>query len=473
MKKIGRILVVDDEESMRRFFFLTLEREGFQVDLAEGVAAAKEKLSHESFDLVLSDIRLGDGQGLEVLATAKAKDPDLPVIVMTAYASAETAVEAMKLGASDYLAKPFNVDEVRIVVKNTIRTRNLVQENRSLRAQLKGKTEQRFIFVSRRMEQLFSTLDRIARMDVTVLITGESGTGKELVMRMIHEKSPRAQEPFVSVNCGALPESLFESELFGFEKGAFTGADQRRKGLFETAGKGTLFLDEIGEMPLTVQVKLLRVLQEKMVRRVGGNEELPVDVRVVAATNRNLSEEVKAGRFREDLFYRINVVPIEIPPLRQRPEDIAPLIRFFLEKYCDRFGEPLKSFDRQAMAQLEGYGWPGNVRELENTMERIVALNQETSLGLAHLPPNMVACETAGRHSASIHIPSAGFQLESYLEELRLAYMQEAMRKTGGVQTNAAELLGMTFRSFRYYYGKLSSDGSDVTRPVEIGEEGA
>jgi two-component system response regulator PilR (NtrC family) len=470
MKKIGRILVVDDEESMRRFFFLTLEREGFQVDLAEGVTAAKEKLRTETFDLVLSDIRLGDGQGLEVLATAKAKDPDLPVIVMTAYASAETAVEAMKLGASDYLAKPFNVDEVRIVVKNTIRTRNLVQENRSLRAQLKGKTEQRFIFVSRRMDQLFSTLDRIARMDVTVLITGESGTGKELVMRMIHEKSPRAQEPFVSVNCGALPESLFESELFGFEKGAFTGADQRRKGLFETAGKGTLFLDEIGEMPLTVQVKLLRVLQEKMVRRVGGNEELPVDVRVVAATNRNLSEEVKAGRFREDLFYRINVVPIEIPPLRQRPEDIAPLIRFFLEKYCDRFGEPLKSFDRQAMAQLEGYTWPGNVRELENTIERIVALNQETNLGLPHLPPNIAACESAGRPSSSIHIPSAGFQLESYLEELRMAYMQEAMRKTAGVQTNAAELLGMTFRSFRYYYGKLSQDGCEVTRPVEIGE---
>jgi two-component system response regulator PilR (NtrC family) len=455
---------------MRRFFFLTLEREGFQVDLAEGVTAAKEKLRTETFDLVLSDIRLGDGQGLEVLATAKAKDPDLPVIVMTAYASAETAVEAMKLGASDYLAKPFNVDEVRIVVKNTIRTRNLVQENRSLRAQLKGKTEQRFIFVSRRMDQLFSTLDRIARMDVTVLITGESGTGKELVMRMIHEKSPRAQEPFVSVNCGALPESLFESELFGFEKGAFTGADQRRKGLFETAGKGTLFLDEIGEMPLTVQVKLLRVLQEKMVRRVGGNEELPVDVRVVAATNRNLSEEVKAGRFREDLFYRINVVPIEIPPLRQRPEDIAPLIRFFLEKYCDRFGEPLKSFDRQAMAQLEGYTWPGNVRELENTIERIVALNQETNLGLPHLPPNIAACESAGRPSSSIHIPSAGFQLESYLEELRMAYMQEAMRKTAGVQTNAAELLGMTFRSFRYYYGKLSQDGCEVTRPVEIGE---
>ncbi|MCB1053603.1 MAG: sigma-54-dependent Fis family transcriptional regulator, partial [Acidobacteria bacterium] len=359
--KIGQILVVDDEESMRRFFFLTLEREGFTVDTAESVAVALQKVQSQDYDLILSDIRLGDGQGLEVLAAAKKKDPDLPVIMMTAYASAETAVEAMKLGAADYLAKPFNVDEVRIVVRNNVRTRKLVQENKQLRAQLRGKTESRFISVSKKMEQVLAMLDRIAKMDVTILVTGESGTGKELVMRMIHEKSPRAREPFISVNCGALPETLFESELFGYEKGAFTGADQRRMGLFETAGKGTLFLDEIGEMPLAVQVKLLRVLQEKSIRRVGGTSEIPVDVRVVAATNRNLAEEVKAGRFREDLYYRINVVPLEIPPLRERREDISPLIRFFLEKFSDRFGEPLKSFDSSALTQLESYTWPGNV----------------------------------------------------------------------------------------------------------------
>ncbi len=459
MEQKASILVVDDEDSMRRFFSLTLEREGHSVETAGSVKQALLQIENQTFDLVLSDIRLGDGTGLDVLRAAKKSDGEVPVIMMTAYASAETAVEAMKLGAADYLAKPFNVDEVKIVVRNNLRTRTLIVENRALREQIElSRTTPGMIFTSPIMERIVTMVDRVAQMDTTVLVTGESGTGKELVMRMLHQKSTRCNQPFVSINCGALPENLFESELFGYEKGAFTGADRRKMGLFETAHKGTLFLDEIGEMPLRMQVKLLRALQDHRIRRVGGTEELAIDVRVLAATNRNLENEVKNGHFREDLYYRINVIPIEIPPLRQRQEDIALLIHHFLKIFCKRLGEDYKEITPRALQLLENYAWPGNVRELENTMERLVALTQGPIIDVEHLTARIAGAEHMVS-KPSIYIPEEGLDLESYLDDLRLQYMLASLELSENVQTRSCELLGMSFRSFRYYLSKARESG--------------
>ena len=454
----GTILVVDDELSMRKFFEVTLKREKYTVLTAENVKTGLEAIEKHNFDLLLSDIKLGDGQGLELLASCKQKDPDIPVIMMTAYASPETAVEAMKLGAIDYLTKPFNVDEVRMVVRNNIRTRNLINENRALKSELSKKKETRLVYKSQRMHKLFDALKRVARMDTTILVTGESGTGKELIMSTIHELSSRAGEPFVSVNCGALPETLFESELFGYEKGAFTGAEKQRQGLFESARGGTLFLDEIGEMPLKMQIKLLRVLQERKIRRVGGTEEISVDFRLLAATNRDLRKEVSEGNFREDLFYRINVIPIELPPLRERREDILPLLTFFVEKFCKKCGEPGKDLTEAALSAMEAYDWPGNVRELENTVERIVALTPDDTIDVGNLPDYIVAQE-GGTKDDQIYIPPGGMDLEAYLNELRFKYMHESLNRCNGVQNKSCELLGMTFRSFRYYLTKGKEKG--------------
>ncbi len=447
------ILVIDDESSMRRFFEVTLKREGYRVLCGESVASGSQLIKSEDYDLMLSDIKLGDGQGLELLALSKERDPDIPVVMMTAYASPETAVEAMKLGAVDYLTKPFNVDEVRVVVRNNLRTRTILEENKALKRKLADVTRPKLVYQSERMEALMETLKRVARMDTTILVTGESGTGKELFMRSIHEMSPRSDGSFISVNCGALPESLFESELFGYEKGSFTGADSQKNGLFEAARGGTLFLDEIGEMPLKMQIKLLRVLQERCIRRVGGTQEIPVDFRLLAATNRNLEHEVKQGQFREDLFYRINVVPISLPPLRERPEDIMLLTRHFIQKFCDQCGEPIKELTKEVMAQMERYSWPGNVRELENTIERLVALTPGKTITLEDLPHNIAH---AARQSAAVdtHIPIDGMDLEAYLDQIRFRYMKKSLQISGGVQSKACELLGMKFRSFRYYLAK-------------------
>jgi len=455
----GRVLIVDDEESMRRFFQLTLQREGYLVGTAESVKTAVSEIETKSYDLVLSDIRLGDGHGIEVLEASKVTDPDVPVIMMTAYASAETAVEAMKKGAVDYLSKPFNVDEVRIVVENNVRTRKLVRENRALKERLREATETRIIYRSALMDRILSQLKRVAKLDTTVMVVGESGTGKELVMRMIHDYSPRHSGPFVSVNCGALPGELFESELFGYEKGAFTGANRLKHGLIESAEGGTLFLDEIGEMPLQMQVKLLRVLQERTIRRVGGTKEIAVDVRVVAATNQNLEEQVEKGDFREDLYYRINVIPVELPSLRERPDDIAPLVRYFLKRTCRRFGEASKEMSPGAMAKLEHYRWPGNVRELENTIERLVALTPEQCIDVEHLPDKIRSEADSGLLSMPIYIPDDGFDLDQYLEDLRFKYLEAALKISEGVQSKSCELLGMSFRSFRYYYAKAKEKG--------------
>lgn len=454
----GTILIVDDEESMRKFFDLTLKREGYKTLAAESVQTALSVIRAETFDLVLSDIKLGDGTGLDVLSASMEKDPEIPVIMMTAYASPETAVEAMKLGAVDYLTKPFNVDEVRVVVRNNIRTRKLIEENRQLKDRLDQVQKPNLIFKSERMTQLMDMLKRVSRMDTTILATGESGTGKEVIMKTIHNMSSRKDGSFISVNCGALPESLLESELFGYEKGAFTGAEQQRAGLFESARDGTLFLDEIGEMPLKMQVKLLRVLQEKTIRRVGGTEEIPVDFRLLVATNRDLEKEVKAGNFREDLFYRINVIPIKLPPLRERQEDIMPLVRSFVEKFSRQCGEEPKEISAEAIQALESYSWPGNVRELENTLERIVVLTPGPLIGKSNLPDQMIGAP-ANVAGGQIVIPSEGMDLEAYLDGLRFKYMKKSMDMTNGVQTKSCELLGMSFRSFRYYLTKGKEQG--------------
>lgn len=451
------ILVVDDESSMRRFFEVTLKREGYVVVTADSVASGIAMLDQYAIDLILSDIRLGDGLGLAVLAASKEKDPDIPVIMMTAYASAETAVEAMKLGAADYLTKPFNVDEVRVVVRNNIRTRNILGENRKLKKALEETKPSKMVVHGERMRSIMKMLHRVSKMDTTILVTGESGTGKEMVMRSIHDMSQRADAPFISVNCGALPESLFESELFGYEKGAFTGAEKQRIGLFESAKGGTIFLDEIGEMPLKMQIKLLRVLQEKCIRRVGGTEEIAVDFRLLAATNRDLKKEVEENRFREDLYYRINVVPVHLPPLRERKEDILPLVKHFLNKFSGRLGEKEKELEPEVLVKIESHTWPGNVRELENTIERIVALTPGDTITVDNLPVQVQSAEADT--STEIYIPANGMNLEDYLDDLRIQYMKKSMDMSGGVQTKACELLGMSFRSFRYYLSKAKEKG--------------
>lgn len=452
------ILVVDDEESICRFFQVTLRREGYNILTAGSIRAALKIIRDQDYDLVLSDIKLGDGVGLEVLEASKQKDADIPVLMMTAYASPETAVEAMKLGAADYLTKPFNVDEVRVIIRNNLKTRSLVAENKRLKEALGQNVKTKMVFQSPVMVNLIESLKRISKMDTTVLITGESGTGKELIAKTVHEYSLRGDAAFVSVNCGALPENLLESELFGYEKGAFTGAEKRRMGLCESARGGTLFLDEIGEMPIKMQVKLLRVLQERMIRRVGGTEEIPVDFRLVAATHRDLKKEIEEGRFREDLYYRINVIPIHLPPLRERREDIALLIRHFLKKFSERFGEDPKDVAGPALDVLLHHEWPGNVRQLENTVERLVALTPGNEIRMENLPPEFKS-EIQEQGEIPVRIPDGEFDLEKFLDEVRFRYMEAGLEKAGGIQSHACELLGMSFRSFRYYVGKGKEKG--------------
>jgi two-component system response regulator PilR (NtrC family) len=365
----ARLLVVDDERSMRELLSIVLRREGYDVTLADNGRAAIDALEHGRYDLLISDIKMPDMSGVEVLRAAKRLDQDILGIMVTAFASADTAIEAMRLGAHDYLSKPFDVDELKIKVRNALEQRLLRQENVLLKRAL-GSTHQfgNIVGRSEKMLAIFKLIEQIARTDSTVLVTGESGTGKEWVARAIHFYSLRRDRPFVALNCGALPENLLESELFGYMKGAFTGASANKKGLIEAAERGTLFLDEIGEMSMMMQVKLLRVLQERKFRRLGGVEELESAIRVIAATNQDLTKMVADGRFREDLFYRINVIPIHLPPLRERGEDIPLLAEHFLGKYREQMGKSVAGLSQQSMELLEAYEWPGNIRELENVI---------------------------------------------------------------------------------------------------------
>jgi two-component system response regulator PilR (NtrC family) len=460
----ARILVVDDEKSLLEFLSLLFREEGYEVTVESSGTAALERTRQESFDLVLSDVMMPDLNGLELLREVKARDPRAAVVMMTAYSSTRSAIEAMKLGAADYVTKPFDVEELKVVVQRAIEKAALVDENVYLRRELGRKYEfANIVGKSARMQVIFALIERVAKTSSTVLLHGESGTGKELIARAIHFASPRAENRFLSINCGALPENLLESELFGHERGAFTGAVREKKGLFQEADHGTLFLDEIGEMTPAMQVKLLRAIQEKTVRKVGGNREEAVDARIIAATNQDLRERIARGGFREDLYYRINVIPIDLPPLRDRREDIPLLVDFFLEKYSAQMGFPKRRISVEALRLLEGYHWPGNVRELENLIERAIALSAGEAIATDDLPLHLL---TGARWGAdTISLPPDGLDLEAYLEGLRAHLMAQALERCGGVQTQAAELLKMTFRSFRYYARKAG-----LTRGRESGE---
>ena len=446
----ARILVVDDEKSMRDLLSITLGKEGYDVLTAAGGEPAIEALHRESVDAVITDLRMPKVDGLQVLRVAKEISPDMAVIVITAVASTETAVEAMKLGAYDYITKPFKLDEVNLIVRNALERKRLRDENLYLRRQLE--TQHRFeniIGKSHVIAEVFDTIRKIADSPSTAMVTGESGTGKELVARAIHFNSFRRDKPFVSVNCGAIPEGLMESELFGHVRGAFTGAVSNKVGLFSAAEAGTLFLDEITEIPALLQVKLLRAIQVREIRRVGDTKDIKTDVRLIAASNRNLEEAVQEGILREDLFYRLNVIPIQLPPLRERREDIPLLVAHFLQKFSKELGKDVRAVTPEAMAVLERYRWPGNIRELENVLERAIVLGAGDMLGIDALPES-VRRERPVKGLDSVDLPEDGLDLEATLDAIESRYLQRALDKTGGVQTKAADLLKMTFRQFRY-----------------------
>jgi two-component system response regulator PilR (NtrC family) len=464
-RRAPRILVVDDERSIRELLAIVLRREGYDVLLAENGKNAIATLEREPVDILISDIKMPDLSGVDVLRAAKRIDQDILGIMITAFASTETAVEAMRLGACDYLSKPFDVDLLRMKVREKIENRQLRQENVLLKRTL-GLTHQfaNIIGRSEAMLDVFKMIETVARTNSTILLTGESGTGKGLVAQAIHYHSLRRDRPVVAVNCGALPEALLESELFGHMKGAFTGAETNKKGLIEVAERGTVFLDEIGEMNAVMQVKLLRVLQERKFRRVGGLEETQADIRVIAATNQDLSKLVADGRFREDLFYRINVIGIHLPSLRDRREDVALLAEHFLEKYSEQMGKHITGLSNEALEVMQRYDWPGNIRELENTIERAVALESTPSILADSLPPSVRgdaarpggAATSVGVPSADMDLPQEGFDLELHVQQIERGYLAEALKRAGGVQVKAAELLGMSFRSFRYYVKKYN-----------------
>jgi two-component system, NtrC family, response regulator PilR len=451
--KRARVLVVDDERSMRELLAIVLRREGYEVVLAENGAAAIAALEKGRFDLLISDIKMPDMTGVDVLRAAKRIDADVVAMMITAFASTDTAIEAMRLGACDYLHKPFDVDELKIKVREKLESRQLRQENVLLKRALGARHEfASIIGRSQPMVAVFGLIETIARTTSTVLITGESGTGKELVARAIHFQSLRRDRPFVALTCAALPDTLLESELFGHMRGAFTGADANKKGLIEMAEHGTVFLDEIGDVSPSVQVKLLRVLQERRFRRLGGLEEIEADIRVIAATNRDLGRLVSEGKFREDLYYRINVIPVHLPPLRERGEDIPLLAEHFLQKFRAQMDKPIAAISGEAVDYLKAYEWPGNIRELENVIERAVALEQAHVILPESLPHN-VRFHTPRAALASA-LPDSGFDLEEHVQDIERDYLTQALRRAGGVQVKAAELLGMSFRSFRYYVKK-------------------
>jgi two-component system response regulator PilR (NtrC family) len=440
---------------MRELLAIVLKREGYEVMLAENGRMAVAALERGGIDLLVSDIKMPDMTGLDVLRAAKAADPGIEAIMVTAFASQETAIEALRLGACDYLIKPFDVDELKVKVRDKLESRRLRQENVLLKRAL-GSSHRFHNIIGRSdaMLEVFTLIETIARTTSTVLITGESGTGKELVARAVHFHSLRRDRPFVAVNCGALTETLLESELFGHVRGAFTGAETNKKGLIETAERGTIFLDEIGEMSPMMQVKLLRVLQERRFRRVGGTDESEADIRVIAATNRDLAAMVAEQRFREDLFYRINVIPVRLPALKERREDIPLLAEHFLAKYSGQMGKPLTGISQEALVLLQRYEWPGNIRELENVVERAVALERTPAILPESLPEHVRGVLSAAK--TPVVLPEAGFDLELHVRNLERDYIAQALRKAGGVQVKAADLLGMSFRSFRYYAKKYN-----------------
>lgn len=452
-----KILIVDDESNLREMLTILLRREGYDVFQAENGKAGFNKVQEISPDLIISDIKMPKMTGIEFLRSLRDQDNDVAVIMMTAFSSTDEAVEAMKLGAYDYITKPFKNDEIRLVIKNALKRKSLECENKILKKQLGERFSfKRLIGKSSEMHKLIGLLERIAPSQVNVLITGESGTGKELVAQALHNNSDRKEHPFVPINCGAIPENLLESELFGHEKGAFTGAEKKKEGLFESANHGTLFLDEIGELPMGMQVKLLRVLQEREFRRVGGTETLSLHIRLVAATNQDLSAMVRGGQFREDLFYRLNVVSVELPSLRSRLDDIPLLINHF---YCQLTGRSEYEIEANAMEHILNYQWPGNIRELENLVERCVVLGGVDELTFDCLPPQIK--EQRQSNCQIIDDIPDNFKLEAWLEDVEKGVLLKALRKSKGVRTKAAESLGISFRSLRYRLDKLDLNDGD------------
>jgi two-component system, NtrC family, response regulator PilR len=449
-----RVLVVDDEQSMRDLLAIMLRQAGYEVTVADGGEPAIEALKAESFDLVVTDLRMRKIDGLTVLKAAKEHAPRTVVLVVTAYASTETAVEAMKLGAYDYVTKPFKLDELKVTVANALERRRLQEENLALKRQLhRERGFENFVGRSPKILDVFETIRKTADSGSTVMITGESGTGKELVAQALHWESSRRGGPFVSVNCGAVPEALMESELFGHLKGAFTGAVSNTEGLFAAADSGTLFLDEITEVPHTVQVKLLRAIQERQIRRVGDTRDVKIDVRLIAASNRDLGRAVTDGVLREDLFYRLNVIPLHLPPLRDRREDIPLLVAHFLKKLSQEVGRTVRGVTPEAMSVLEQYHWPGNIRELENVVERAIVLGSTELLEPDALPASLR--QPRDRQDVPLELPAEGIDLEAMLDRIEHRYMQLALERVGGVQTRAAELLRVSFRQFRYKLQKF------------------
>jgi DNA-binding NtrC family response regulator len=452
---MSNLLIVDDEQSYRQLLTLVFEGDGHNIRTAINGREALTMLETEPADVIISDVKMPDMNGIELLRAVREVSPDTGVVLMTAFASVETAREAFKLGADDFIQKPFDVEELKIIVKKALDKQVLITENKAFkRAQRERGSVRNIIGTSGKMQAIYQMIETVAEVQSTILINGESGTGKELVARAIHDLSPRAEKPFISINCGAFTETLLESELFGYIKGSFTGANANRKGLFEAAHKGTIFLDEIGEMSPAMQVKLLRVLQERRVRPVGAHDELPIDARVIAATNRDLKQMSTDGTFREDLFYRISVIPISLPPLRDRKEDIPDLVAHFVKKFCDQTGRPL-TISPKVMQFLENYAWHGNVRELEHTIERAVALERTDEIQPERLPEHITNYNPE-RIKAEFDLPDEGLNLTAHLDNLEKTYVMEALRKTMGNQTRAAELLQMQVRSLRHLLDKHS-----------------
>jgi two-component system response regulator PilR (NtrC family) len=454
----ARILVVDDEQSMQEFLEIFLRREGYDVVTAGDVDTAVAHLEADEIDLVITDMQMPEKTGLDLLLEAREVSPETISIVVTAFGTTDSAITAMKEGAYDYLTKPFKVDELRIVIEKALEKKILSSENRRLRRELRSQARGRNIIGhSDPMQKVYDLITQVAETKTNVLVSGESGTGKELVARAIHEQSPRHDQPFVAINCGAIPENLLESELFGHVKGAFTGAVQTKQGLFEAATGGTLFLDEIGELPQPLQVKLLRALQERAVRRVGDTVDRKIDVRIVSATNRRLEDEVAAGRFREDVYYRLNVIQLELPPLRDRLEDIPLLAQHFIRVFADEFGKDVEGMAPPAYELLSQYAFPGNVRELENLIERAVALTHDPIIGCDVLPPSVTESREIPRAAL---ITDEGVSLEELVADYERTLLREALALTKGVKKKAARLLGVSFRSFRYRLEKLGIEDS-------------
>ncbi|HEV2423193.1 MAG TPA: sigma-54 dependent transcriptional regulator [Terriglobia bacterium] len=453
---MARLLVIDDEESLCELLEIAFRRAGHQVETASKVEAARRKIDGRVYDVIVCDIRMPEATGIELLEYARSTRNPAAFVLMTAVPTVSTAVDALNLGAYRYVVKTDRlIDELKLVIERAVEEQVLREENTRLRSELlRAFSRDNIVVRSPKMEHVLEMVRNVAPAPSTVLILGESGVGKELVARAIHEASPRRERSFVSINCGAFPEALLESELFGYCKGAFTGADTNKKGIIEAANGGTLLLDEIGETSLNMQVKLLRVLQERRVRPLGGTSDQAVDVRLIATTNRDLKKMVEEGEFREDFYYRVSVVTIEVPPLRDRRDEIEPLARCFLQRFAAGIGKPLHDFDPEALAKLAAYSWPGNVRQLEHAVEHAVAVSapEDRVVRVAHLPAGVTTASSPSE--AQFGIGAEGIDFEHEMAAVEKRYLAEALRVAGGVRTRAAELLHMSYRSFRHYADK-------------------